>query len=266
MLLDVQNLTVHFGGLVALSNISISMELGKIIGLIGPNGAGKTTLLNLITNVNKKSEGKIIFNGLDLSNKRPDEISHLGISRTFQNIRLFPRMKVYENVAIGINSTPQYGIFSGALGLPNARKKNKESYDIALEYLDKMGILEYKDKNAGDLPYGIQRKLEIARAIATKPKLLLLDEPAAGMNNDEALELIQIIMKIFSENDISIILIEHHLEVVMKLCSDILVLNLGKLLARGTPDEIQSNPEVIKAYIGERRSIFDGPGRIIEGV
>ena len=242
-LLDIQNLTVQFGGLKAISNVNLSLDAGQMVGLIGPNGAGKTTLFNTVTGVVQKTEGSVLFDGKDLSKYKPNQIAHLGISRTFQNIRLFSKMTAEENVAIGINSVADYGIISAFLGLQ--------------EYLDRVNLLPYKDAIAGSLPYGIQRKLEIARAIATRPKLLLLDEPAAGMNNEETLELIEFIRDIHSNNEtnMAIILIEHHLEVVMNLCSDITVLNLGSVLKKGTPSEIQSDPAVIKAYIGERRKI-----------
>lgn len=253
-LLDIQNLTVQFGGLKAISNVNLSLDAGQMVGLIGPNGAGKTTLFNAITGVVPKTEGAILFDGKDLSKYKPNQIAHLGISRTFQNIRLFSKMTAEENVAIGINSVADYGIISAFLGLPDARRKDRETKKKAQEYLERVNLLPYKDAIAGSLPYGIQRKLEIARAIATKPKLLL-DEPAAGMNNEETLELIDFIRNIHSDNEtnMAIILIEHHLEVVMNLCSDITVLNLGSVLKKGTPAEIQSDPAVIKAYIGERR-------------
>lgn len=254
-LLDIQNLTVQFGGLKAISNVNLTLDAGQMVGLIGPNGAGKTTLFNAITGVVPKTEGAILFDGKDLSKYKPNQIAHLGISRTFQNIRLFSKMTAEENVAIGINSIADYGIISAFLGLPDARRKDRETKKKAQEYLERVNLLPYKDAIAGSLPYGIQRKLEIARAIATKPKLLLLDEPAAGMNNEETLELIDFIRNIHSDNEtnMAIILIEHHLEVVMNLCSDITVLNLGSVLKKGTPAEIQSDPAVIKAYIGERR-------------
>lgn len=254
-LLEIKNLTIQFGGLKAINNVDLSVAPGEMIGLIGPNGAGKTTLFNAITGVVNKSEGSILFDGKDLTRYKPNQIAHLGISRTFQNIRLFAKMTAEENVAIGINSVADYNLLSACLRLPNARRKDKETKIKAQEYLSRVNLLDYKDAVAGALPYGIQRKLEIARAIATRPKLLLLDEPAAGMNNEETQELIQFIREIHQNNEtnMAIILIEHHLEVVMNLCSDITVLNLGSVLKKGTPDEVQNDPAVIKAYIGERR-------------
>ena len=255
-LLEVKNLTIQFGGLKAISNVNLEINPGEMIGLIGPNGAGKTTLFNAITGVVDIAQGSIIFDGKNLSKYKPNQIAHLGISRTFQNIRLFSKMTAEENVSIGISSVADYDIISAFLGLPNARRKDRETREKAREYLAQVKLLEYKDAIAGSLPYGIQRKLEIARAIATRPKLLLLDEPAAGMNNEETMELIEFIRNIHRKNEtnMAIILIEHHLEVVMNLCSDITVLNLGSVLARGNPEEVQNNPAVIKAYIGERRN------------
>ena len=254
-LLEIRDLTIQFGGLKAVSDVNLSLEAGQMIGLIGPNGAGKTTLFNAITGVVPKTTGSLLFDGKDLSHYKPNQIAHLGISRTFQNIRLFSKMTAEENVAIGINRVADYGIISAFLGLPNARRKDRETKEKAQEYLDRVNLLPYKDAMAGSLPYGIQRKLEIARAIATRPKLLLLDEPAAGMNNEETLELITFIREIHQNNEtnMAIILIEHHLEVVMNLCSDIMVLNLGSVLTTGDPAKIQNDPAVIKAYIGERR-------------
>jgi branched-chain amino acid transport system ATP-binding protein len=252
-LLEVENLTVQFGGLKALTKVNLKVDEGEFIGLIGPNGAGKTTLFNAITGVVKPCEGDIIFRQKNIKGMRPDKIALSGVSRTFQNIRLFPKMKVFENVEIGINRVAQYGIIDAVIGLPKQRNKDKETYEEALKYLEQVGILEYKDAYAGELPYGIQRRLEIARAIATKPKILFLDEPAAGMNNDETNDLINFLGKLHKDTGIAIVLIEHHLEVVMELCKNIMVLNLGNMLAHGSPVEIQNNPDVIKAYIGERR-------------
>ena len=254
-LLDIKNLTIQFGGLKAIHDVDLTVNEGEMIGLIGPNGAGKTTLFNAITGVVPAAEGSIEFEGRNLSSYKPNQIAHLGISRTFQNIRLFSKMTAEENVAIGINSIADYNLFSAMFRLPGARRKDKETKEKAQEYLSRVNLLEYKDAIAGSLPYGIQRKLEIARAIATRPKLLLLDEPAAGMNNEETQELITFIRDIHQNNEtnMAIILIEHHLEVVMNLCSDITVLNLGSVLRKGAPEAIQHDPAVIKAYIGERR-------------
>lgn len=251
--LQIKNLLITFGGLRAIDDISVHVEDGDFLGIIGPNGAGKTTFFNSITGNIKPAAGSIDFLGESLLGKAPDKISHLGISRTFQNIRIFPQMTVLENVCIPLHSKPQYNIFAAMLGLPSAKKKDKALQEEALGYLESFGILEYKDQKAGSLPYGLQRRLEIARALAAHPKLLLLDEPAAGMNNDECEELVRLLHGIHQKYNLTIVLIEHHLDVVFKLCNRIYVFNLGKLLAEGSPAEIQANPEVISAYLGERR-------------
>lgn len=251
--LQIENLLITFGGLRAIDNISVHVKEGDFLGIIGPNGAGKTTFFNSITGNIKPTAGSINFCGESLLGQAPDKISHLGISRTFQNIRIFPQMTVLENVCIPLHSKPQYGIFAAMLGLPSAKKKDKALQEEALGYLESFGILEYKDQRADSLPYGLQRRLEIARALAAHPKLLLLDEPAAGMNNDECEELVRLLQDIHQKYNLTIVLIEHHLDVVFKLCNRIYVFNLGKLLAEGSPVEIQSNPEVISAYLGERR-------------
>lgn len=252
--LELLNLSVHFGGVKAVQNVSIRVEQGEFRGLIGPNGAGKTTVFNAITGVVQPTAGDVYFEGQRLKGIRADKIAHMGIARTFQNIRIYPKMTAAENVAIGLDSYPSYNALSAMLRLPHVVKRDREIKRLSLEYLDKVGILEYKDYEAGALPYGLQRKLEIARALATKPKLLFLDEPAAGMNTNESIELVSFLRDLHQNNEgLTIVLIEHHLEVVMEVCQNIDVLNLGTMLASGTPDEIQKNPDVIKAYLGERR-------------
>ena len=252
-LLEVKNLSVFFGGVKAVQDVSFQAEEGEFLGLIGPNGAGKTTVFNAVTGVVKPTSGQIIFDGRSIGGVRPDKIAHLGIARTFQNIRIYPKLTAKENVLIGVASIPQYDTVSALLRLPHVRKREKEANALCEQYLDQIGLLEYKDTQAGSLPYGIQRKLEIARALATTPKLLFLDEPAAGMNTAESAELVGFLRNIHEMTGITIILIEHHLDVVMNVCSRINVLNLGSLLFAGTPEEVQTSPEVIKAYIGERR-------------
>ena len=237
--LELLNLSVHFGGVKAVQNVSIRVEQGEFRGLIGPNGAGKTTVFNAITGVVQPTAGDVYFEGQRLNGIRADKIAH---------IRIYPKMTAAENVAIGLDSYPSYNALSAMLRLPHVVKRDREIKRLSLEYLDKVGILEYKDYEAGALPYGLQRKLEIARALATKPKLLFLDEPAAGMNTNESIELVSFLRDLHQNNEgLTIVLIEHHLEVVID------VLNLGTMLASGTPDEIQKNPDVIKAYLGERR-------------
>lgn len=251
--LKVNNLVIRFGGLYAIDNVSMHINKGEFVGLIGPNGAGKTTFFNSITGNLTPTEGTITYQGKSLIKKSPDKISHMGISRTFQNIRIFPKMTVLENVCLPIHSKPTYNLFSAMIGLPSAKKEDERIKQKALDYLNRLGIDKYKDLQAGTLSYGLQRRLEIARALAADLSLLLLDEPAAGMNNDECNELIELLQGIHKDFNLSVMLIEHHIDVVLKLCSRIYVLNLGKLLAEGTPSEIQSNPDVIRAYLGERR-------------
>ncbi len=252
-ILKIKDLTVRFGGLTAVNKVCLDVERGEFLGIIGPNGAGKTTLFNLNTGVVKPSEGSIEFNGISLPDLAPDEIARSGISRTFQNIRLFPKMTALENVAIGIHRVPQYSLLQAVLRTPAVRRKDKETQTRAMEYLEMVGIESYAGKKAGSLPYGLQRRLEIARAIASSPELLLLDEPAAGMNNDECQDLIRFLQNLYEKTRITIILIEHHMDVVMKLCSRIFVLNLGAELSCGTPWQIQNDPAVIRAYLGERK-------------
>lgn len=252
-ILDVKNLTIRFGGLTANDNVNVHIDKGEFIGLIGPNGAGKTTFFNSITGNLIPTEGDVLYKGQSLVGKLPNQISHLGISRTFQNIRIFPKMTVLENVCLPMHSQPTYGIASAILGLPSAKKKDEAIKEEALGFLDRLGIVDYKDSEAGALAYGLQRRLEIARALAAKPTLLLLDEPAAGMNNDECNELAELLRGIHKDYDLTTMLIEHHIDFVLDLCDRIYVLNLGALLAEGEPHEIQANPDVIKAYLGARR-------------
>lgn len=252
-MLDVSHMSIAFGGLRAIEDVSVQVNENEFVGLIGPNGAGKTTFFNSITGYIKPSEGKIFFNGENLVRKPPSKIANYGISRTFQNIRLFPKMTVLDNVSIPMHSTPKYSVWAAMLGLPSVKRVQIDTEKRALEFLSIMGLVEHKDRQAGTLPYGLQRRLEIARALAASPKLLLLDEPAAGMNNDECNELIELLRGIYKTFNLTVVMIEHHIDIVMKLCSRIYVLNLGKVLAEGTPKQIQTDPQVIKAYLGERR-------------
>ena len=252
-LLNIDHMSVVFGGLRAIDNISLQINQGDFVRLIGPNGAGKTTFFNTITGNVTPTEGSITFDGKPLQKKNPAQISHLGISRTFQNIRIFPKMTVLENVSIPMHSTPKYSIWAAALGLPCVKREQTIIEEKAMEFLNILGLESFRDREAGTLPYGLQRRLEIARALAASPKLLLLDEPAAGMNNDECNELVELLRHIYKTQNLTICLIEHHIDIVVKLCSQIFVLNLGQLLAEGTPAQIQTDPDVIKAYLGERR-------------
>ena len=255
-ILVIKNLTVDFGGVRAVNDVSLSLNPGEFVGLIGPNGAGKTTVFNLITNAIKPTSGEIILNGKSILGLSPDQICRLGISRTFQNIRLFPQMTAYENVELGLHSTPRYSIAEAFIRTPHANWVEKETHKRALELLDIVNLKEFARERASSLPYGLQRRLEMARAMATTPQLLLLDEPAAGMNEDECKDLVRLIRQIHETMHYTMIMIEHHMNVVMDLCrgSRIYVLSLGSLLAVGGPAEIQNNPQVIKAYLGERKN------------
>lgn len=256
-ILALNQLTVDFGGVRAVNKVTLDIHRGEFIGLIGPNGAGKTTIFNLITNAIRATTGEINFKGKSILGLSPDKICRLGISRTFQNIRLFPQMTVYENVELGLHSTPHYSLAEAFVRTPNARRKETEARQQAHELLELVNLEAYANQRASSLPYGLQRRLEIARAMAANPELLLLDEPAAGMNEDECEDLIQLIRRIHQEKHYTMIMIEHHMKVVMDLCTGyrIYVLALGSLLAVGSPEEIQTNPEVIKAYLGERKNV-----------
>ncbi len=255
-ILEVRDLTVDFGGVRAVNKVSFALKPGEFVGLIGPNGAGKTTVFNLITNAIRATSGEIIFKGKSILGKSPDQICRLGISRTFQNIRLFPQMTAYENVELGLHSTPRYSFAEAFVRTPHARRIESQTRQQAHALLELVDLEEHANKRAASLPYGLQRRLEIARAMAASPDLLLLDEPAAGMNEDECVDLVQLIRRIHQEKKYTMIMIEHHMKVVMDLCagSRIYVLNLGSFLAVGGPEEIQTNPAVVRAYLGERKS------------
>ena len=249
--LEVRNLGIDFGGLTAVNNLDLDIYKGEIYGLIGPNGAGKTTVFNMLTKVYQPTRGTIKIAGKDMDKLNPVQANQVGVARTFQNIRLFSNMSVLDNVKTGMHNELKYGLFTSILRLPKYYKLEKESTQKAMELLKIFGLDQFADLTAGNLPYGAQRRLEIARALATDPKLLLLDEPAAGMNPQETEDLMDMIRKIRNHFDISILLIEHDMKLVMGICERITVLNFGQVLAQGLPQEIQSNTEVIKAYIGE---------------
>lgn len=249
--LEVRNLGIDFGGLTAVNNLDLDIYKGEIYGLIGPNGAGKTTVFNMLTKVYQPTRGTIKLAGKDMAKLNPVQANMEGIARTFQNIRLFSNMSVLDNVKTGMHNSMKYGLFTSVLRLPKYYKTEKEAMEKAMELLKIFELDEFADLSAGNLPYGAQRRLEIARALATNPKLLLLDEPAAGMNPQETEELMAMIRKIRDHFNISILLIEHDMKLVMGICERITVLNFGQCLAQGLPAEIQSNQEVIKAYIGE---------------
>ena len=250
--LKTENLGISFGGLKAVEGLNLEIKKGQLYGLVGPNGAGKTTVFNMITGVYKPTTGKFWLAGEDLTGKTQETINHKGIARTFQNIRLFNNMTVIRNVMVGLHNDPQFkcGIFSSIFRLPKHFKAEKAMRERAKEILNVVGLYEERNNISCNLPYGKQRKLEIARALATNPKLLCLDEPAAGMNPHETEDLMGIVRRIRDEFDVTILLIEHDLKFVSGLCDEITVLNFGTVLAQGTPDVALNNPEVIKAYIG----------------
>lgn len=249
-ILKLENVVMQFGGVFAINDFSMEIDKGEIVALIGPNGAGKTTVFNVITGVYQPTSGKVVFNNRDITNKRPDLITKSGMARTFQNIRLFKDLTVLENVLISQHLHVRSGLFESALTLPRARKEEKAMREKAERLLDELGILQYKDHIASSLPYGLQRRLEITRALATDPTILLLDEPAAGMNPQETMELTEFILKIKEKYNLSVFMIEHHMDLVMKISDRIYVLDFGKLIASGKPEEIQNNQRVIDAYLG----------------
>lgn len=249
--LQTNHATMRFGGLTAVDDLNLHVDEKEIVAVIGPNGAGKTTAFNMITGVYRPSEGSIDFHGQCISHKRPDQIARLGVARTFQNIRLFKSMTVLENVLVANHLHIKSSLFGAALQFPLARREESQMMERSLELLRETGLLEYRDWQATSLPYGLQRRLEIARAMTTSPKLLLLDEPAAGMNPKESAELAEFIHEIREKFNLTIILIEHHMKLVMKISDRIYVLQYGKTIADGVPEEIRANPAVVKAYLGE---------------
>ena len=250
-IIEINSLTKDFKDLRAVNSLNLNVFEGDVFGFLGPNGAGKTTLFNLLTGVYLPCEGEILLEGQKISGKRMSEINHLGIARTFQNIRLFQNLKVEDNVVLAYHNQITASLLSSSLHLPNMHAEEKKLTQNAFQLLERFGLLEKRLELAKNLPYGDQRRLEIVRALATGPKLLLLDEPAAGMNPTEKKELIELIRSIQKDFDLAIILIEHDMQVVMQLCPRLIVLNYGEMLAEGTPTQIKSNPEVIKAYLGE---------------
>jgi branched-chain amino acid transport system ATP-binding protein len=254
-ILALNNVSVLFGGVRAVSNVNLHLTRGDLIGLIGPNGAGKTTIFNLITGSIQPTEGEILFKNNSIAGKSPDVLCYMGIARTFQNIRLFQKMTAFENVALGLHSRPHYSILEAFIRTPRAIRSDVQIRKQVYELLETVELGGYANQTAGNLPYGLQRKLELARAMATSPELLLLDEPAAGMNEDECTDLIAMIDRIHKTKEYTIFLIEHHMNVVMELCRDskIYVLNLGEILATGSPEEIQNDQAVVSAYLGSKR-------------
>lgn len=250
-MLEVKNLGISFGGLRAVDGFNIKIEKGQLYGLIGPNGAGKTTIFNMLTGVYKPTDGLIELDGQNITGKKTIEINKAGIARTFQNIRLFKELTVLDNVKVGLHNHHKYSTLAGILRLPSYHKVEKEMNAEAMELLEVFGLDGEADQLASNLPYGKQRKLEIARALATEPKLLLLDEPAAGMNPNETIELMETIRFVRDKFDMTVLLIEHDMKLVSGICEELTVLNFGQVLARGKTSEVLNNPEVIKAYLGE---------------
>lgn len=251
--LEARHLGIEFGGLKAVEDFNLTIGRTEIAGLIGPNGAGKTTVFNLLTKVYQPTTGMVMINGKDTAGMSIQQANRLGIARTFQNIRLFDQMTVEENVRIGLHNQIRYGMMTGVFRLPGYWKAEKKQHEQALELLSIFDMQDMGNVQAGSLPYGAQRRLEIVRALATNPSLLLLDEPAAGMNPHETEELMDNITRIRDQFQIAVLLIEHDMNLVMGICEGICVLNYGKIIAKGTASEIQSNPVVIEAYLGKRK-------------
>lgn len=250
-ILSCREVSINFGGVKAVQNVTLDIEKGSITSIIGPNGAGKTTFFNIISGVYKPTCGKILFDGKDITNMKQHDISRLGMARTFQNIRLFSQLDNVRNVQSALDARANYNILEAILALPRKKTEDKKNFEIAMECLELVGLKEYAFDRPSSLPYGMQRKLELARALSSDPKLLLLDEPAAGLNPVEVEEFIELLRVIKEKRNLTILLIEHRLKVVTTLSDSVFVLNFGELLTHGTPEEVQNNQKVIEAYMGE---------------
>ena len=250
-ILTCQDVSINFGGVKAVQNVSLDIRKGSVTSIIGPNGAGKTTFFNIISGVYKPTSGKVLLDGENITSLPQHEVSKKGMARTFQNIRLFSQLDNVRNVQSALDARANYTMVEAILGLPRKRSEDKKNYDIAMECLDLVGLKDFAHDRPGNLPYGMQRKVELARALASNPKLLLLDEPAAGLNPVEVEDFIELLKKIREIRDLTILLIEHRLKVVNTLSDEVFVLNFGELLTHGTPEEVQNHPKVIEAYMGE---------------
>ena len=250
-ILTCQDVSINFGGVKAVQNVSLDIRKGSVTSIIGPNGAGKTTFFNIISGVYKPTSGKVLLDGEDITSLPQHEVSKKGMARTFQNIRLFSQLDNVRNVQSALDARANYTMVEAILGLPRKRSEDKKNYDIAMECLELVGLKDFAHDRPGNLPYGMQRKVELARALASDPKLLLLDEPAAGLNPVEVEDFIELLKKIREIRELTILLIEHRLKVVNTLSDEVFVLNFGELLTHGTPEEVQNHPKVIEAYMGE---------------